>query len=113
MLNFDIVENLSEEFYNIVSNSRLKVISTDITGMDWAKPRIAKQKGIYLLNTSNYCTESVAEYTITQILLYAKQFHRTFKDINNGIIPESRKTINILNKTIGNKKYRIATSGYW
>ena len=23
-----------------------------ITGMDWAKPRIAKQKGIYLLNTS-------------------------------------------------------------
>ena len=101
MLNFDIVENLSEEFYNIVSNSKLKVISTDITGMDWAKPRIAKQKGIYLLNTSNYCTESVAEYTITQILLYAKQFHRTFKDINNGIMPESRKTINILNKTIG------------
>ena len=71
MLNFDIVENLSEEFYNIVSNSRLKVISTDITGMDWAKPRIAKQKGIYLLNTSNYCTESVAEYTITQMLLFA------------------------------------------
>jgi len=101
MLNFDIVENLIEEFYNIVSNSKLKVISTDITGMDWAKPNIAKEKGIYLLNTSNYCTESVAEYTIAQILLYAKQFHMTYKDLNNNVTPVSRKTINVLNKTMG------------
>lgn len=101
MLNFDIVENLTEEFYNIVKNTRLKVISTDITGMDWAKPKMAKESGIYLLNTSNYCTESVAEYTITQILLYAKQFHLTYKDIRENKTPEARKTINILNKTIG------------
>ena len=101
MLNFDIIENLTEEFYNIVKNTRLKVISTDITGMDWAKPKMAKESGIYLLNTTNYCTESVAEYTITQILLYAKQFHLTFKDLGKGKTPEARKTINILNKTIG------------
>lgn len=101
MLNFDIIENLTEEFYNIVKNTRLKVISTDITGMDWAKPKMAKESGIYLLNTSNYCTESVAEYTITQILLYAKQFHLTYKDIRENKTPEARKTINILNKTIG------------
>ena len=101
MLNYDVVENLSEEFYNIISNSKLKVISTDITGMDWAEPKIAKEKGIYLLNTSNYCTESVAEYTITQILLYVKQFHLMYTDLENGKIPESRKTINVLNKTIG------------
>lgn len=101
MLNFDIIENLTEEFYNIVKNTRLKVISTDITGMDWAKPKIAKESGIYLLNTTNYCTESVAEYTITQILLYAKQFHLTYKDIRENKTPEARKTINILNKTIG------------
>ena len=101
MLNFDIIENLTEAFYNIVKNTRLKVISTDITGMDWAKPKMAKESGIYLLNTSNYCTESVAEYTITQILLYAKQFHLTYKDIRENKTPEARKTINILNKTIG------------
>ena len=101
MLNFDIIENLTEVFYNIVKNTRLKVISTDITGMDWAKPKMAKESGIYLLNTSNYCTESVAEYTITQILLYAKQFHLTYKDIRENKTPEARKTINILNKTIG------------
>jgi len=101
MLNFDIVENLSEEFYKIVKNSRLKVISTDITGMDWAKPRLAKECGIYLLNTTDYCTESVAEYTFTQILLYAKQFHLTYKDIRENKLPEARKTINVLNKTIG------------
>ena len=101
MLNFDIIENLTEGFYNIVKNTRLKVISTDITGMDWAKPKMAKESGIYLLNTSNYCTESVAEYTITQILLYAKQFHLTYKDIRENKTPEARKTINILNKTIG------------
>ena len=101
MLNFDIIENLTEVFYNIVKNTRLKVISTDITGMDWAKPKMAKERGIYLLNTTNYCTESVAEYTITQILLYAKQFHLTYKDIRENKTPEARKTINILNKTIG------------
>ena len=101
MLNFDIVENLTEKFYNIVKDTRLKVISTDITGMDWAKPKLAKDNGIYLLNTTNYCTESVAEYTITQILLYAKQFHLTYKDIRENKTPEARKTINILNKTIG------------
>ena len=101
MLNFDIVEKLSEEFYKIVKGSKLKVISTDITGMSWAKPKLAKESGIYLLNTSNYCTESVAEYTIMQIMLYAKRANLTYKDIytNNNI--ESRKTINLLNKTIG------------
>ena len=101
MLNFDIIENLTEVFYNIVKDTRLKVISTDITGMDWAKPKMAKESGIYLLNTTNYCTESVAEYTITQILLYCKQFHLTYKDIRENKTPEARKTINILNKTIG------------
>lgn len=102
MLNFDIVKELTEEFYKIVKNTTLKVISTDITGMDWAKPKLAKESGIYLLNTSNYCTESVAEYSMMQIMLYAKRANLTYKDIytNNGKV-EVRKTINLLNKTIG------------
>ena len=101
MLNFDIVEKLSEEFYSIIKGSNLKVISTDITGMDWAKPKIAKEAGIYLLNTSNYCTESVAEYSIMQIMLYAKRANLTYKDIYTSDNIEARKTINLLNKTIG------------
>ncbi len=101
MLNFDIVENLTEEFYGKVKGSRLKVISTDITGMDWAKPKLPKESGIYLLNTTNYCTESVAEYAITQILLFVKQFHLTYNDVCKGEKPKARKTINLLNKTIG------------
>lgn len=101
MLNFDIVKNLTEEFYKIVKNSNLKVISTDITGMSWAKPKLAKEYGIILLNTSNYCTESVAEYTIMQILLYAKRTNLTYKDIYTSDNVESRKTINLQGKTIG------------
>ena len=101
MLNFDIVKNLTEEFYKIVKNSNLKVISTDITGMSWAKPKLAKEYGIILLNTSNYCTESVAEYTMMQILLYAKRINLTYKDIYTSDNIESRKTINLQGKTIG------------
>lgn len=102
MLNFDIVETLTEEFYNIIKNSNLKAISTDITGMSWALPKKAKEVGVYLLNTSNYCTESVAEYSIMQIMLYAKRANLTYKDIyTNNYSIESRKTINLLNKTIG------------
>ena len=101
MLNFDIVEELSEEFYNIIKGSNLKVISTDITGMDWAKPKVAKEAGVYLLNTSNYCTESVAEYSIMQIMVYAKRTNLTYKDIYTSDNIEARKTINLLNKTIG------------
>lgn len=101
MLNYDIVKNLTEEFYRIVTETELKVISTDITGMDWAKPKLAKKYGIYLLNTSNYCTESVAEYSIMQILLYAKRANLTYKDMYTRDSIESRKTINLFNKTIG------------
>lgn len=101
MLNYDIVKKLDEDFYKIVEGTKLKVISTDITGMDWANPKLAKQYGIYLLNTSNYCTESVAEYTIMQMLLYAKRANLSYKDMYTRDNVESRKTINLLNKTIG------------
>lgn len=102
MLNYDIVENLTEEFYELIKDSSLKVISTDITGMSWALPKKAKEVGVYLLNTSNYCTESVAEYSIMQIMLYAKRANLTYKDIyTNDNKIESRKTINLLDKTIG------------
>ena len=101
MLNYDIVQNLSQEFYDIVKGGKLKAISADITGMFWSNPKLAKESGIALLNTTNYCTESVAEYSITQMLLYAKQFHLTYKDYMQGVTPQERKTINVLNKTIG------------
>ncbi len=91
LINYDIVENLSEEFYKIIANTRLKAISTDIAGMDLAKPKVAKESGIYLLNTSNYCTESVAEYSIAQIFLYAKQIHSAYIDYQDNSEMLSRK----------------------
>ena len=91
LLNFDIVKNLSEKFYDIVKDSNLKAISTDITGMDWARPKLAKEAGIALMNTTNYCTESVAEYAIMQIILFAKRVNLTYKDLNDGQKPEARK----------------------
>ena len=101
MLNYDVVENLTSDFYDGVKGGNLEVISTDITGMSWANPLLAKKAGIKLLNTTNYCTESVAEYSIAQILLYAKRFNMGYKDIRDGREPEARKTFNILGKTIG------------
>ncbi len=101
MLNFDIIKNLSEQFYNIVKDSRLKAISADITGMDWAKPKLAMEAGIALLNTSDYCTESVAEYAMMQIMLFAKRANLTYQDLATKGEAESRKTINLLGKTIG------------
>ena len=101
MLNFDIVKNLSGQFYDIVKGSNLKAISADITGMDWAKPKLAKEAGIALLNTSDYCTESVAEYAMMQIMLFAKRANLTYKDLAAKGEAESRKTINLLGKTIG------------
>ena len=101
MLNYDIVKNLSEQFYAIVKDSRLKAISADITGMDWARPKLAKEAGICLMNTSDYCTESVAEYAIMQIMLFAKQAHLSCSDICAGNQPEARKTLNLLGKTMG------------
>lgn len=101
MLNYDVVENLTSDFYDGVKGGNLEVISTDITGMSWANPLLAKKAGIKLLNTANYCTESVAEYSIAQILLYAKRFNMGYKDIRDGREPEARKTFNILGKTIG------------
>lgn len=101
MLNFDIIKKLTSAFYDLVKNTKLKAISTDITDMNWAQPKLAKEAGIKLLNTTNYCTEGVAEYTIAQILLYAKCFHLTYKDKASGKEPAARKTIDVMNKTLG------------
>lgn len=101
MLNFDIIENLSEEFYKLVSNSNLKAISADITGMSWANPKIAKKHQIALMNTPNYCTDSVAEFTMAQILIYAKQIHHSYEDLKNNQTPKPRKGFNLKDKTLG------------
>lgn len=101
MLNYDIIKNLTESFYRNVANSKLKAISTDITGMSWANPPLAKKYGITLMNTPNYCTQSVAEYTIMQMLVYAKTADLIYKDMLNGNYPEARKGINLHNSVLG------------
>ena len=101
MLNYDIVKTLDDSFYKSLKNSKLKAISTDITGMTWASPQSAKQNGITLMNTPNYCTESVAEFTIAQILLYARQIHNSYLDLINKKEQEERKGFDLKGKIIG------------
>lgn len=101
MLNYDIVKKLTKDFYDIIKDSNLKAISTDITGMDWAQPKLAKEVGVYLFNSPDCFTNSVAEYAIMQILVFAKRANLTYKDIYTRDSMEPRKTMNLAKKTLG------------
>jgi phosphoglycerate dehydrogenase-like enzyme len=61
MLNYDVIKQLSADFYGHDNVRRLRAISADITGMDWASPEHAEKNGVKLLNIPHYSTESVAE----------------------------------------------------
>lgn len=101
MLNYDVVKNLDEEFYSNSKIKSLKGISADITGVSWANPKIAKEKNIALMNVPNYCTESVCESIILETLLHSRKINLAYKDLIKGKEPESRKGINIENRTVG------------
>lgn len=82
LLNYDAIKSVSEHFYKTVKEQAypLKAISADITGMTWAQPAVAKKYGVKLLNTPNYSTLSVAEFTITLLLLLIKKMHLAIDD---------------------------------
>ena len=101
LLNFDIIKELTERFYDMVKDTRLKAISTDITGMAWAKPNLAKKANIILMNTPNYCTNSVAEYSIAQILAFAKRINLSYVDLLSDQEVQERKCINLNGKILG------------
>lgn len=103
MLNYDVVKELSENFYAEIKarSYPLKAISTDITGMSWAGIRYAEQNGITLMNTSRYSTIAVAEFTLALLLLHVKGLNTLFEDRLAGKPDEAKKNGTLYKKTLG------------
>ncbi len=101
MLEYDAVKHLGETFYSNPNARKLKGISTDITGMSWANPEMAKKYGITLMNVPNYCTESVAESILCEVLLHSRKIHEAYKDMIKGGEPKERRGINLRGRTVG------------
>jgi len=106
MLNYDVLPTmgmlkLSEKFYAYPSVNSLKAIATDITGMDWSSPRSAAENGVVLINIPHYSTQSVAESTLSEVLLHSRQRHRAYMDQLRGETPKGRKGINLAGRTAG------------
>lgn len=101
MLEYDAIKKVGEGFYSTPTARKLKGISTDITGMTWANPEIAKKYGILLMNTPNYSTESVAESIVCEVLLHSRKIHQAYNDLIKGTEPQERKGINLKDRTAG------------
>ncbi len=103
MLNRDVVDELTDNFYKQIRERRLplKAISTDITGMSWAAPEAAKKHGILLMNTPNYSTVSVAEFSLTALLFLIKKLNLVFQDRITGKEEKPYKNDVLTGKTVG------------
>jgi phosphoglycerate dehydrogenase-like enzyme len=101
MLNYDVIKNLGESFYESPHVRSLKAIAADITGMDWASPHAAAANGVPLLNIPHYSTESVAETTLTEVLLHSRRRHAAYVDEIRGREIKERRGINLAGRTAG------------
>ncbi len=111
LLNRDVVVDLDDTFYSAVKSNQspLKAISADYTDMSWAHPEIAKRYGITLLNTPNYSTISVAEFTMASLLLHVKKIRQVLNTnkvewLKNDVL--FGKTLGIIG--LGNIGIRVA-----
>lgn len=103
MLNRDVVDELTEHFYQQIKERKLplKAISTDITGMTWASPEIAKKHSMLLMNTPNYSTVSVAEFSLTVLLALIKKLNLVWQDRLAGKEEKPYKNDVLTGKTVG------------
>jgi len=103
MLNRDVVDELTGYFYEQIKERTLplKAISTDITGMSWAAPEPAKKHGILLMNTPNYSTVSVAEFSLTILLMLIKKLNLVLQDRLAGKEEIPYKNDVLTGKTVG------------
>lgn len=106
MINMDALPlkgnvKLTSKFYSSKSIEGLKMISVDMTGLDYFSPEEAETNGVKLKNISDYSTESVAESVVAEIFLHSRQRHMGYMDLVKGKKQEARKGINLLNKTAG------------
>ena len=104
MLNMDFLpfpdlnkmDKLTSKFYNHPKITSLKSINVDMTDADFFSPILAKQKGILIQTCPNVVTRNVAESTICEIALHAKQRHLSYVADQNCL-----KTMQLYGKTAG------------
>ena len=103
MVDPDAVGELNESFYKKVVERKLplKAISADITGMSWAHTEAAKKYGIPLMNTADYSTISVAEFTVTLLLVRLKGLDLVWHDRLEGKEEKLYKNDVLAGKTVG------------
>lgn len=108
MLNMDFLpsypnkmEKLTEKFYNNPNIKNLKLINVDMTDADFFSPNLCKDKNILLQTCPNAVTNSVAESTVTEILLHSRNRHLAYKDLIDGKDQECRKSIDLTGKNAG------------
>jgi len=97
----DKMDKLTETFYNHPSVKNLKGINVDMTDADFFRPDLARKVKIPLQTTPNAVTESVAESTVTEILLHARNRHLAYKDENDNEDLQCRKMTDLSGKTAG------------
>lgn len=73
--NPEAMEKLTKKFYSHPGVRKLKTLNVDMTDGDFFNPKLAKQAGIILQTCPDAVTESVAESTITEILLHVRGRH--------------------------------------
>ncbi len=94
---------LKESFYRKVAERKLplKAISADITGMSWANPEAAKKYKIPLMNTADYSTVSVAEFTVALLLVQIKGLNLVYNDRLKGREEKPYKNDVLAGKKVG------------
>jgi len=108
MLNMDFLpsypnrmEKLTEKFYNNPNIKNLKLINVDMTDADFFSPSLCKEKNILLQTCPNAVTDSVAESTVTEILLHARNRHLAYQDLINDKDQECRDSVDLKGKIAG------------
>ena len=97
----DKMEKLTKKFYSKSGVKNLKGINVDMTDADFFSPWECQKLGITLQTCPDAVTDSVAESTVSEILLHARMRHLAYQDEISGKNVECRKGINLRGKTAG------------
>lgn len=101
LINYDCCRERTAPILYALSLKGIRAISVDMTGVEWINSDAAIKLGIQIFSVSNYCTDSVSEHIIAEILLHAHRIHQSYMDIIDGGIPVNRKGWLLKCKTVG------------
>ena len=76
--------DLTRKFFESLPN--LKFVSIFATGYEWVDVEAAKENNVVISNAPDYCTEAVAEYTITMLLRLARDKKKEVLGKTLGVI---------------------------